>query len=121
MTRICQPLHSFSPMPPAPRAERISYGPNRMPGVRATVVDYTGRTTARTGLLLSDGQWRSILPLARETGFLALNRSDHSPLRDYPRVIPNATSHNLPRCETIRLPEDVHHAGSSPVYDRSPG
>ena len=45
-----------SPIPPAPMAETISYGPRRVPGVTANpfAVDYTGRTAARTELLLSD-------------------------------------------------------------------
>ena len=41
-----------SPMPPAPRAERISYEPRRAPGLRAKVLrDYTGRAAGRTGLV----------------------------------------------------------------------
>ena len=32
----------------------------------------------------------------------------------------NTRSRNLARCETIRLPEGVRHAGSSPVSDRTP-
>ena len=38
-----------SPIPPAPMAERISYGPRCVPGAMATVceADYTGRTPIR--------------------------------------------------------------------------
>src|ERR1700681_1900220 len=37
--------------------------------------------------------------------------------RESSRIPPPAY---LPRCETIRLSEDVHHAGSSPVSYRTP-
>src|SRR5258706_5449815 len=45
-----------SPMPPAPSAESISYGPMRVPGARAKtlIADYMGGPDARTGLLLCD-------------------------------------------------------------------
>ena len=39
-------------MPPAPRAETISYGPSRAPGVRAKCGQLYGRDGARDGLLL---------------------------------------------------------------------
>src|ERR1700675_2956784 len=45
-----------SPMPPAPRAERISYEPRRAPGESVRVgVDYTGPAAVRTGLLAING------------------------------------------------------------------
>jgi hypothetical protein len=37
MTRAFHCLHSFSPIPPAPRAERISYGPRRVLGLSGIV------------------------------------------------------------------------------------
>ena len=38
-----------SPMPPAPSGERISYGPRRVPAVRAKqLLDYTGGRAAPT-------------------------------------------------------------------------
>src|SRR2546421_9457423 len=45
-------------MPPAPRAERISYGPRRVPGERAKplAVDYTSRAAERTELLVWNDQ-----------------------------------------------------------------
>jgi hypothetical protein len=60
--RVSRALYT-SPMPPAPSAERISYGPSRVPGVRAKRVDYTGAAAART-ITLGDGavfRWRTLI------------------------------------------------------------
>jgi len=40
-------FRTFGPIPPAPRADSISYGPRREPGAKAKRVDYTGDAVAR--------------------------------------------------------------------------